>query len=134
VSEAIRRPEIGQRASKISAIPEVRAALLDLQRRLGRGGGVVVEGRDADAEVKFYLTADTGERARRRARELAERGISAAEATVRSEIEARDARDSSRAAAPLVCPPGAIVIDSSGLTVAQVVGRMADAVTQRNRA
>jgi len=140
VSDAIRRPEIGHRASRISALPEVRAALLELQRRLGGQGGVVVEGRDAgsvvfpDAEVKFFLTADARARARRRTAELRERGIAADEATVRSEIEARDARDSSRAAAPLVCPPGAMVIDSSGLTVAEVVGRMADAVTQRNPA
>jgi CMP/dCMP kinase len=140
VTAAIRRPEIGQRASKISAVPEVRAALLGLQRKLGEMGGVVAEGRDVgsvvfpDAEVKFFLTADPAERARRRAAELHERGMVVDEHAVRAEIEERDSRDRSRAAAPLVCPPGAIVVDSSGLTVAEVVGRMVDAVTQRNPA
>jgi cytidylate kinase len=140
VSEIIRRPEIGQRASKVSAVPEVRAALLGLQRRLAAGGGVVAEGRDVgsvvfpDAEVKFFLTADAGERARRRTAELRARGLTADEGAVRAEIEARDARDSQRAAAPLVCPPGALVVDSSGLSPEQVIARMADAVTQRKPA
>lgn len=140
VSDAIRRPEIGQRASKISALPAVRSALLDLQRRLGAQGGVVAEGRDVgsvvfpDAEVKFFLTADPAERARRRAAELCARGVEADVAVVQREIEERDARDSSRPVAPLVRPPDALLIDSSRSTVEEVVGRMADAVTPGNRA
>lgn len=137
VSQAIRAPEIGERASKVSALPGVRAALLALQRRIGDRGGVVAEGRDMgsvvfpDAEVKFFLSADPAERARRRAAELRARGLAVEEAAVRAEIEARDARDASRAVAPLVCPPDATVIDSSGLAVDQVVARMAEGVSGR---
>lgn len=140
VSDAIRRPEIGERASKISALPAVRSALLDLQRRLGAQGGVVAEGRDVGsvvfphAEVKFFLTADAAERARRRTAELRGRGVQADIEAVQREIEARDARDSTRAVAPLVRPPDALLIDSSHSTVEEVVGRMVDAVTHGNRA
>ena len=139
VSREIRSPEIGQRASKVSAVPEVRTALLGLQRRIGAAGGVVVEGRDVgtvvfpDAEVKFFLTAQTPERARRRAAELRARGVDADEARVQEEIEARDRRDSERAVAPLACPPGAVVVDSSALSIEEVVSRLVDAVTMRER-
>jgi cytidylate kinase len=139
VSLAIRAPEISQRASKISALPAVRAALLDVQRRIGAAGGVVAEGRDTgsvifpDAEVKIFLTADVSERARRRAAELRARGVDADDAAVQHEIETRDARDQARAAAPLTCPPGALVLDSSRLSVDAVVGLVLDAVTTRQR-
>jgi CMP/dCMP kinase len=139
VSDAIRAPEVSQRASKVSAVPAVRAALLDLQRRLAAGGGVVAEGRDVgsvvfpDAEVKFFLTADVAERARRRAAELRARGIDVEEERIRAEIEARDARDSGRATAPLVCPADALVIDSSTLAAEDVVTCMAAAVSDRER-
>jgi cytidylate kinase len=139
VTAEIRRPEIGQRASKISALAAVRAALLDVQRRIGAAGGVVAEGRDVgsvvfpDAEVKIFLTADVRERARRRTAELVGRGLPADEAEVRREIESRDARDAARAAAPLVCPEGALVVDSSALSPEAVVAVMLDAVTTRER-
>ncbi len=139
VSEAIRTPEISQRASKISALPAVRAALLDVQRRIGEAGGVVAEGRDVgsvvfpDAEIKIFLTADVAERARRRAAELRARGIPCTEEEVRSEIERRDARDAERAAAPLVCPPGAVVVDTSSRTAEQVLEHLVDLVTTRDR-
>jgi cytidylate kinase len=139
VSTAIRAPEISQRASKISALPAVRAALLDVQRRIGSSGGVVAEGRDTgsvifpDAEVKIFLTADVSERARRRAAELRARGVDADDAAVQREIESRDARDQAREAAPLTCPEGALVLDSSTLAVDAVVGLVLDAVTTRQR-
>jgi len=139
VTAAIRSPEISQRASKISALPAVRTALLDVQRRIGAAGGVVAEGRDVgsvvfpDAEVKLFLTADVQERARRRTAELRGRGLTADEDQVRREIESRDARDAERAAAPLVCPEGALIVDSSTLTAEQVVAFMLDAVTMRER-
>lgn len=135
VSEAIRHPEVGSRASKVSALPEVRAELLGLQRRLGAAGGIVAEGRDIgtvvfpDAEVKIFLTATPAERARRRVGDLRARGIEADEAAVRDEIEARDRRDSGRAVAPLACPPGALVIDSTAMSADAVIARMVDAVT-----
>jgi len=139
VTAEIRRPEIGQRASKISALAAVREALLDVQRRIGAAGGVVAEGRDVgsvvfpDAEVKIFLTADVQERARRRTAELLARGLPADGAQVRHEIESRDARDAARAAAPLVCPEGALVLDSSALSAEAVVAVMLDAVTTRER-
>jgi cytidylate kinase len=139
VSAEIRTPEISQRASRISALPGVRAALLDLQRRIGAAGGVVAEGRDVgsvvfpDAEVKIFLTADLGERARRRGAELRARGVPAEDAAVQQDIRHRDERDAARAAAPLVCPPGALVVDSSQLSADEVVARMWEAVTTRER-
>ncbi len=139
VSQELRTPQIGERASRVSAVPAVRAALLEVQRRIAAQGGVVAEGRDVgsvvfpDAEVKFFLTADSAERARRRTLELRERGVVASEAGVRAEIEARDERDSSRPVAPLRRPAGAIVIDSSTLSAQQVVALMAEAVSTRER-
>ncbi len=140
VSAEIRRPEVGQRASKVSAIPEVRRALLDLQRRIAAGGGVVAEGRDVgtvvfpDAEVKFFLTAAPLVRAERRVGDLRERGIPADVDQVLAEIEARDARDSKRAVAPLACPVDAVTIDSSGLDAHAVVARMEEVLTSRKNA
>lgn len=134
VSTAIRTQEMGQGASRVSALPAVRAALLDLQRELGRTGGVVLEGRDIgsvvfpDAEIKFYLTASVRVRAERRQRELASRGEAAELAAIEREVEERDHRDSTRAVAPLVCPPGAVVVDSSERTIEEVVGSMRAAV------
>lgn len=139
VTNDIRTPEISQRASKISALPAVRAALLDVQRRIGAAGGVVAEGRDVgsvifpDAEVKLFLTADVRERARRRAAELRARGLEADEEQVQRDIESRDARDLARASAPLACPDGALIVDSSTLSAEQVVAFMFDAVTTRER-
>jgi cytidylate kinase len=131
VTEAIRTPAAGERASRVSAVPEVRAALLELQRSLAASGGVVAEGRDTgsvvfpQAEAKFFLTASVARRAQRRTAELQSRGLSAEEADVAREIAARDARDAGRSVAPLVCPRGAIEVDSSDLAVAEVVAEMA---------
>lgn len=140
VSTAIRTQDMGQGASRVSALPAVRAALLDLQRELGRAGGVVLEGRDIgsvvfpDAEIKFYLTASVRVRAERRQRELAARGESADLGAIEREVEERDHRDSTRPVAPLVCPPGAVVVDSSEQTIEEVVGSMHDEVERVARA
>ena len=137
VTDVIRTPEISQAASKVSAVPAVREALLGLQRRLAAGGGVVAEGRDVgtvvfpDAEVKFYLTADPECRARRRVAQLAEAGIEADLAETQREIEERDARDQGRAVAPLRRPDDAVEIDSGPLSAGQVVARMLEVVTSR---
>jgi cytidylate kinase len=139
VTAAIRTPEMSDGASRVSALPEVRAALLGLQRRIGAAGGVVVEGRDIgtvvfpDAEAKFFLTANTDERARRRVAELTAAGKIVDAAQTRAEIVARDTRDSTRAAAPLRKADDAIEIDSSLLSAEAVVTRMADLVAQRSR-
>lgn len=139
VTTDIRTPEMSDGASRVSALPEVRAALLDIQRRLGARGGVVVEGRDIgtvvfpDAGAKFFLTADTDERARRRVAELRAAGRPADLATTRDEMVARDARDSNRSVAPLKKADDAIEIDSSGLTIDEVVTKMADVVLAASR-
>jgi cytidylate kinase len=137
VSQAIRTPAISQGASRVSALPDVRAALLGLQRRLGQAGGVVAEGRDIgtvvfpDAGAKFFLVASPGERARRRAEELRAGGQPVDEEAVRREVEERDRRDSERAAAPLRRAEDALLVDSSGRTIDEVVGEMEAVVRAR---
>ena len=134
VSAAIRTPEISQGASQVSAHPAVRAALLELQRRLGAGGGVVVEGRDTGtvvfphAEAKFFLVATPEERARRRVAEL---GAGADFAKTLAEIKERDDRDASRDIAPMKPADDAVLVDSSKLTVDEVVAKMAGVVAAR---
>jgi cytidylate kinase len=136
----IRTAEISDGASRVSALPEVRAALLGLQRRIGAAGGVVVEGRDIgtvvfpQAEAKFFLTASADERARRRVAELRAAGRPAELDTTRAELVARDERDSTRAAAPLRKADDAIEIDSSALGPNEVVDRMAAVVAERTAA
>ncbi|HWO22862.1 MAG TPA: (d)CMP kinase [Kofleriaceae bacterium] len=139
VTAAIRAPEISQGASQVSAHPAVRAALLELQRRLGAGGGVVVEGRDTGtvvfpaAEAKFFLTASEEERTRRRVAELAQAGQAVDPAATRQQIRERDQRDASRDVAPMVPAADAIVVDSSGQTLEQVVDFLAAEVSARAR-
>ncbi|WP_394850469.1 (d)CMP kinase [Pendulispora brunnea] len=134
VSDAIRTPEIGMGASIVSAHPGVRAGLLDLQRKLGEGGGVVLEGRDIgtvvfpDAEVKFFLTASPEVRATRRYEELLAKGQSVTFEGTLEEVKKRDAQDMNRAHAPLRRAPTAILIDSSDNTVDETVSKMADLV------
>ena len=134
---AIRTPEISQGASEVSAHPEVRAALLDLQRRLGAGGGVVVEGRDTGtvvfpaADAKFFLTASAAERARRRVAELAAAGTAVDYVITLREIAERDARDAGRDIAPMVPAPDAVLVDSSAQTLEEVVDSLAGIVNAR---
>jgi cytidylate kinase len=126
VSKAIRAPEVSEAASRVAADLGVREALVAKQRELIAGGDWVAEGRDIgtvvapDAELKVYLTADPAERARRRAVELG-----GDQATVMAEQTLRDQRDSTRAHSPLEAAPGAIVLDTTGMTVEQVVERIA---------
>jgi cytidylate kinase len=133
VTEAIRSPRMSEGASIVSAYPEVREALVALQRRMGEGGGVIMEGRDIgtvvfpDAEVKIYLDASLDERARRRHKELRAKGEAITFEGVREALRERDHRDSTRAHSPLRAAPDAVVIDSTTLTVAQIV----DEIVQR---
>jgi cytidylate kinase len=137
ITPEIRTPEISDGASRVSALPEVRASLLGLQRQLGAAGGVVVEGRDIgtvvfpDAGAKFYLTASMDERARRRLAELRGASPSPTLAEVEGELRARDHRDSTRAVAPLRKADDAVEIDSSVLSADAVVERMAEIVHAR---
>lgn len=134
VSNEIRTPEISQLASKISAFPQVRDALLDLQRRLGESGGVVLEGRDIgtvvfpNADIKFYLTASEEKRAERRRIELEGKGIYLSLDEVLKQVRDRDRADMERPVAPLRKAKDAIEIDSTLLTIEEVVEKMLSAV------
>jgi CMP/dCMP kinase len=134
VSDLIRTPEMSELASVVSAIPEVREALLNLQRSMGQGGGVVVEGRDIgsvvfpDAEAKFFLTASLERRAERRFAELSSRANAPSLSAVVSQVSERDRRDSERATAPLKRAPGAELMDSTDLTIDEVVERIVASV------
>lgn len=130
VTETIRSPQISERASIVSAYPEVREAMVALQRRMGKDGCVVMEGRDIgtvvfpDAEVKIYLDATLDERARRRYEELRKKGERVTLEGVRQALLQRDRRDSTRAHSPLRPAPDAIVIDTTSMSVKQVVGEI----------
>jgi cytidylate kinase len=130
ISDVITEPQIGDLASRFSALPVVREKMRDLQRDAGAAGGVVMEGRDIgtaifpDAEVKFFLTADPAVRAARRYAELIEKGVATTLEEVAAQLAERDQRDSGRALAPLKPADDAIVIDSTGRNVAAVVKEM----------
>ncbi len=134
VSAEIRSEKIADLASAFSALPEVRGALLGLQRRLGASGGVVMDGRDIgtvvfpDAEVKVFLEAGHEERSRRRWEELRERGLGPSLEEVREDLRQRDGRDRTRAVAPLKAAPDAVVVDSTALSREEVLERIALAV------
>jgi cytidylate kinase len=137
VSAAIRTPDVSQGASQVSAHPPVRDALMDIQRRVARDGGLVVEGRDTGtvvfpkAEAKFFLTATPEERARRRVAELTASGATVDYAKTLSEIIERDERDSSRDVAPMKPAEDAVLVDSSVQTIEQVVESLATIVEAR---
>jgi cytidylate kinase len=121
---ALKSQEVGEAASLVSALPEVRAALLDFQRNFGRTPpGAVLDGRDIgtvifpDADVKIFVTASAEVRARRRAAELEQAGKSVDEADVLADIRRRDERDTRRAAAPLKAAPEAHLLDTSHLDI-----------------
>lgn len=132
VTAAIRRQDVSRAVSAVSAHPAVRERLVELQRALARPGGVVMDGRDIGSHVlpwadrKIFITASLAERARRRQRELAASGVHAPLAEIEAEIARRDHLDSTRPASPLVRVPDAILIDTTGLTVDEVVNRILD--------
>ncbi len=121
VTRSIRHPSISEAASRVAVVPGVRQAMVRQQRRIGRSGGVVAEGRDTGtvvfphAQLKFFLTASLAERARRRWRELKSSGHRVGLAQVLREARRRDIRDRSRKVAPLKAAPGAIRIDNTQL-------------------
>jgi len=130
VTDAIRSPLVSRGASIVSAHPGVRLALLDLQRRHAMRTDIIAEGRDTgtvvfpEADFKFFLTASPHLRARRRYEELRHSGIEIELETVVHDLEERDHRDSNRAVAPLEVAPDAVLIDSSTLSLDQVVDRI----------
>lgn len=138
VTDFIRTPEVSMAASQVSAIPEVRAALLGLQRRMGCVGRAILEGRDIgtvvfpDADVKFFLTASIDERAKRRLAELEAKGEDAPSfEEVKRQIAERDDGDTRRAVAPLRRAQDAVDLDTSSLTLDQVVETMRARVIER---
>ncbi len=137
VTDVIRLPEISLYASAVSAIPEVRAFLLDMQRDLARRRSVIMDGRDIgtvvlpDADVKIFLTADVGKRARRRLNELIERGTPRPYEEVLREMIQRDWDDSHREIAPLREAPDAVRVDTSDLNFEESKAAMLDVIKRR---
>jgi cytidylate kinase len=127
VTRAIRTPEIDRAAAAVARLPQVRAGLVGRQRRLGEGGGIVMEGRDIgtvvfpDADVKVYLDASPEERARRRASDAARTGGPTAVAEVATMLTERDELDRTRHASPLYAARDAKVVDTTGKSVDDVV-------------
>jgi cytidylate kinase len=137
VSDAIRAPDMSLGASRVSAFPAVRKALLDAQRQAGAEGGVVLEGRDIgtvvfpDAEVKFFLTASAEVRAQRRYEELSTRGTAVTYEATLEDVNRRDKADTDRPVAPLRQAEDAIRIDSSGEAIDGIVDEMVRVVEER---
>jgi cytidylate kinase len=140
VSEAIRAPDISLLTSTVSALKGVRECLLERQREMGRSGGVVLEGRDIgtvvfpDAEVKFFLTASIAERGRRRYMELLEKGEDVTLEGTIAAVAQRDEQDEQREHAPLKRATDAIDIDSSGLSIEEVLFLMEKKIRERLKA
>ena len=136
VNDVIRTETAGNAASKVAAVPEVRQALLEWQRNYAALPGLVADGRDMgsvvfpDAEVKIFLTASAEERANRRYKQLKEKGLDVSIPDLTNEIRERDERDRNRSVAPLVAPAAALEVESSSLTIDQVLERVLDRVKE----
>ena len=132
ITARLRDEAVGSMASKSSAIPEVRAKLLELQRGLARTQDVIMDGRDIgtcvlpDADVKVYLTASVETRAKRRYDELVEKGVSCNLDEIAKDIAERDHRDMTRETAPLKQADDAVLVDSSDMTIEEVVKAISD--------
>ncbi len=137
VTRTIRTESAGNDASKVAALPPVRAALLERQRRFAVPPGLVADGRDMGtvvfpwAQAKIFLTASADERALRRYKQLKEKGVTANLAALSREIAERDQRDMTRAASPLVASADAALIDTTGFGVTEVIERVLAVVAER---
>ena len=137
ITEAIRSPEMSSLSSDISKREGVRGALVRLQREMGRAGGVILEGRDIgtvvfpDADAKFYLDAEAEERARRRYEELIRKGVKVTFQETLEDVIRRDRSDMTRAISPLRKAKDAVVIDSTHLSVEEVVEKMIQVIRQK---
>jgi cytidylate kinase len=137
VTREIRTETAGNDASKVAALPVVRAALLARQRRFAAPPGLVADGRDMgtvvfpEAQVKIFLTASADERAARRHKQLKEKGVAATLAALSREIAERDQRDITRSTSPLVASDDAVLLDTSGIRVDAVVRRVLEIVRER---
>jgi cytidylate kinase len=139
VTRAIRTPEIDRAAAAVARLPRVRAVLVERQRQLGTEGGIVMEGRDIgtvvfpNADVKVYLDASPEERARRRATDPAHSGGPSAVSDVATLLTARDELDRTRTASPLYAAPDAVVVDTTGKAIDEVVREVLDVVEGKLR-
>lgn len=137
VSRDIRLPEVSMLASKVSAIPEVRAFLVDMQRDMAKKYDVIMDGRDIgtvilpDADLKIFLTADVNDRAQRRYEELRTKGMIKPFDEVLAEMKQRDEQDTLRAAAPLKAAEDAVMLDTSGNTLEQSVAEVCRLIADR---
>ncbi|PTW51237.1 (d)CMP kinase [Rhodovulum kholense] len=136
----LRAPEVAQAASKVAAIPDVRAALVDFQRAFAmRAGGAVLDGRDIgtvicpEAPAKLFVTASDTVRAERRFRELTDKGVETSLEEVLTEMRERDARDSARAAAPLRPAQDAVILDTSRLSIDDAVAAAIETIRTRQQ-
>ena len=138
VGDKIRSEEVGLAASKISTFAVVRERLINLQREAGKNGGIVAEGRDMGsvvfscADYKFYLDANIEERTNRRYKELSAKGVIIGHQVIQKDMVDRDNQDSKRAIAPLRVPADALIIDSTGLSAEQVVGKIIELISMKN--
>lgn len=137
LGDALRAEAVGQASSRVAAVPEVRAALLELQRAYRCAPGLVADGRDMgtvifpDADVKIFLDASVEERARRRYRQLRANGKDVTLDRLMSDLEARDRRDRERSVSPTLPAADAVIVDSTDMDLEQVVERVLDIVRQR---
>jgi CMP/dCMP kinase len=136
-TEEIRTSDVTNSVYRLADVQGVRDAMVRQQRKLGANGGIVAEGRDIgtivfpDAEVKIYLDASVSERALRRFRELEKKGVKTSLEEVEREIEERDRRDRSRKIAPLRAAEGAVVLDTTDMTIGEVVFAVVEIVSKR---
>ncbi len=137
VSRDIRLPEVSMLASGVSAIPEVRAFLVDMQRDMARKHDVIMDGRDIgtvilpNADLKIFLTADVADRARRRYDELREKGMDKPFDEVLEEMKRRDEQDTARAAAPLKAADDAVLLDTSGNTLEKSIDAVCKLIAEK---
>lgn len=137
VSRDIRLPEVSMLASKVSAIPAVRAFLVDMQRGMAEKYDVIMDGRDIgtvilpNADLKIFLTADVRDRARRRYEELRAKGMEKPFDEVLAEMEKRDEQDTQRAAAPLKAADDAVLLDTSGNTLEESIGEVCRLISEK---
>jgi CMP/dCMP kinase len=139
VTSAIRTPEVDSAVSAVASMPLVREAMVAQQRQIAQDGDFVIEGRDIgtvvfpDAGLKVYLTASPEERARRRAAQQKERGVTVAAGEVREALERRDEHDSTREHSPLATAADAVLVDTTDLTLEQVIEQVAKLAEERMR-
>ncbi|MFW2372851.1 MAG: (d)CMP kinase [Gammaproteobacteria bacterium] len=137
VTEAIRKEEMGMKASNIAAMPGVRAALLERQRAFEQAPGLVADGRDMgtmvfpDAGLKVFMTASCEERAKRRYKQLIQKGIRASLPELVADLKARDEQDANRVVSPLIPAADAIMLDTTEMTIEQVTSKVLELARQR---